>query len=110
MFVPMLSEDVAVGFDVGRAFVGETLFDIGPRQVYDDDISVHRLERLHAEIAQADLVFEVEVGGFARPTPGVSLQRLFGGAGQIRTCDVRQSGGSGMPFGKENAERKGDLG
>ncbi len=99
-----LSEGVTVGFEVGQAFVDKTLFDIRPRQMYDDDIAVHCRKIGRGNRPSPLMVFKVEVGGFARPTPGVALQCLFGGAGQIRTGNVRQRGGSGTPFGKEHAD------
>jgi hypothetical protein len=85
VFVAMLPDDVAVGFDLSGAFVECALLDVGPSQEHDDHVFVHRFVRLHAEIGQAHTVLEIEVGRFARLAPGVSLQRLLGGAIQIRT-------------------------
>jgi len=106
----MLPDDVAVRPNLGRTLVGEAILDVSPSQMNDDDESVHRLVRLDTGVFQPDLGFQEEVDGFARPTPGVSLQGLFGRAGEIRTCDVRRGFLPGVPFRDVNADIVRDFG
>ena len=94
----MPPNNVAVSLDLGRALLRETLLDVSPGQMNDDDVSVRRFVGMDAEIFQSPLGLQVEVDGFARPTPGVSLQGLFCRASEIRTCDVRRGFLPGVPF------------
>lgn len=65
MLVPMPPDDVAVRPDLGGTFLSESLFHIGPGQMDDDHVFVHRLVGLDAEVSQPCLGLQVEVDGFA---------------------------------------------
>ena len=86
------------------------MLDVSPSQVHDDDVLVHRLVGLDAEILQPKLNFEKKVDGFARPAPGVPLQGLFGRASEVRTSNVRRGFLPGVPFRKVDADIVGDIG
>ena len=109
MFLPMPPDDIAVGLDLRRAFVLETLLNISPGQENDDHISVHRLIGLHAEISQAHLGFAVEVDRFAGPAPLITLQGLLGRASESRTREVRRGMIPGVPSRYKNADIEGNL-
>ena len=50
MFIPMSPDNVAVGTDLGGAFESKALFDIGPSQMNDEHIFVHRLVGLDPKV------------------------------------------------------------
>ena len=110
MFVSMLPDDVAAGLDVDRALLSKALLYARPGQVNNDDVFVHRLVGSDAEVLQANLGLQVEIDGFAGPTPGVSLQGLFGRASEIRTDDVRRGFLPGVPLREVNTDMVWDLG
>lgn len=61
LFVPMPSDDVAVGLELGGPFAGEATFDVGPSQEDDDHVLVTRLVGVPPEVGQAHLGLEGEV-------------------------------------------------
>jgi hypothetical protein len=52
MFVPMPSDEVAAGLDLGVALLFEAAFDIDPGQEHDDKIFVYRFVGLCSKAAQ----------------------------------------------------------
>jgi hypothetical protein len=57
----MLPNQVAVGLDLGSAFLFEASFDIDPGCEHDDRLFVHRRVGLDSKVGQAHLGFEVEI-------------------------------------------------
>jgi hypothetical protein len=89
MLLAIPSDDVGRALYLGRPFLSEAPFDVGPGQLHHGAPFVHRFVGLETKIGQAQARFEVEVVNFARLAPAISLQRLLGGQGEIRTGEVR---------------------
>src|SRR5262249_33375035 len=70
----MSAYQVAVAFDLRAALFDKALFDIGPPQMYCDQIAVHRFVAPKAEVFHSKSPLSVEVDDLARPSSAVFLQ------------------------------------
>src|SRR5215510_11163336 len=100
----MSAYQVAVAFDLWAALFDESSFDVGPRQMYCDQIAIHRFVAPEAKVFNPKLRLGVEIDHLARPSSAVSLQDGLWLAAEARTGKVRRALLPQAPFRDQNAE------
>ena len=68
----MLSDDVAVALDPGRALLDQAAFNVTPGELDNHQIAVHGLIESNAKVGQSQSGFQVELRDYSKDTGSFS--------------------------------------